>query len=488
MDEQKISEFYRNWQSRLPNMADGYIYGEDKKLLPTRDAYVWLQNIVEKFLTDTLKENEKIIIMPGIRGVGKTTLLMQALRAEKFLREGKGALLKALPKLDERFYLDVSRLRLEGITLHEFFQLYEKAQGITFEKLTKKYLILLDEIHYDEHWGLFLKSMFDRTKGRKNILIIATGSSAIHLKMNPDLSRRIAIEEIYPMKFGEFVMVRHGVLQPTGLSSELRETMFSAQNAKAVYESLRAKSSLVEKFFANIPARAEDEFFVTGSFPFTLHAENRVKALERIRSVVNSIILKDVVTLKRFNTQTIGKIGSLLYLLANSDVISYEKLKNTLRIERFETLESLLEVLVASGMLVRVPSYGKTYGTTRKTPKLLFIAPALRSAILDNGFPSGIEGKKLEDYFALLYVNDLKNRFAVGLAYDFAQGGADFVVTLKDRRKVAVEIGFHKEEVRQVENTLKKIEGAYGIVFGSQKLELENESVVKIPLEYVLLM
>jgi len=469
-------------------MVDGYIYDADKKLLPTRYAFSRLQKVVEKFLTDTLEEQEKIIILSGIRGVGKTTLLMQTLRMEKFLRGGNGALLKALPQLDERFYLDVSRLKLEGIPLNDFFQFYEKIKGIELEKLEGKHLILLDEVHYDENWGLFFKNIFDRTKGHRNLLVIATGSSAINLKMNADLSRRIAIEEIYPMKFSEFVILKHSIFPPRGLSSELQEIVFNSQNVETIYQLLLEKSSQVERFFANAPSGAEEEFFATGSFPFTLNTENRIQALERIRSVVNSIILKDVVTLKKFNTQTIGKINSLLYLLANSDIISYEKLKVSLRIERFETLESLLEVLIASGVLVRVPSYGKTYGTTRKTPKLLFVTPALRSAILDNGFPTGVEGKKLEDYFALIYKKDLQGGFAVGLSYDFAEGGADFVLMLKDRSKVVVEVGFHKEEVRQVENTLKKTQSKYGIAFGSQKLELANDSIVKVPLEYLLLL
>ena len=490
MDDQKLNEFYRNWQDRLPQMIDGYIYDGDKQLLPTRYAFSRFQKVIERFLTDELGEYEKIMILPGIRGVGKTTLLMQALRIERFLWRKDGASLDALSKLEERFYLDVSRLKLEAISLNDFFQFYEKIKGIQFEKLEGKHLILLDEIHYDENWGLFLKSVFDRTKGHKNLLVIATGSSAINLKMNPDLSRRIVIEEIYPMKFSEFVILKHGLKfhPPRGLSTELQEVIFNAPNARGVYELLRVKSSQVERFFANAPSGAEEEFFTTGSFPFALHVENRIKALERIRSVVNSIILKDVVTLKKFNTQTIGKVGTLLYLLANSDVVSYEKLQQSLKIPEFRTIDSLVEVLVMSGLLVRVPTYGKTYGSARKTPKLLFVAPALRSAILDNNFLSGIEGKKLEDYFALVYTKDLKDNFAVGLAYDFAQGGADFVLTMKDRSKVVVEVGFHKEEVRQVENTLKKTQGKYGIVFGSQKLELANDQIVKIPLSYLLLL
>jgi hypothetical protein len=50
-----------------------------------------------------------------------------------------------------------------------------------------------------------------------------------------------------------------------------------------------------------------------------------------------------------------------------------------------------------------------------------------------------------------------------------------------------IEIGFHKEDTTQVETTQKKVKGKYGIVFGSKKLQLTDESIVKVPLEYLLL-
>ena len=159
----------------------------------------------------------------------------------------------------------------------------------------------------------------------------------------------------------------------------------------------------------------------------------------------------------------------------------------SLKIGRFETLEALIDVLIASGILMKVKSYGKTYGSTRKTPKLLFIAPSLRTAILDNIYLTGIEGNKIEDYLALVYMSDLKDKIAVDLSYDIAEEGADFILTLKDRTKIVIEVGFNKEDTRQVTNTQAKVNGKYGLVFGSKKLDLIDDFIVKIPLEYLLL-
>lgn len=489
MKEEKIDNFYKNWLKILPRLNEGYIYA-DKDLRPTRHIFSYFRKLISEFLNDNLNEFEKIILLPGIRGVGKTTLLMQILKIEKFLNADnaiKVQILQNLNKLDYRFYFDVSKLHLEQITLNEFFKFFEKINNLNFVELEKKTLLLLDEVHYDEKWGLFLKVLFDTIKGHKNLLVIATGSSAINIKMNPDLARRSTVIELFPMKFSEYLVLIHTIFPVKNLSEDLKKIIFNSRSAKRVFQELKAKELEINRFFIDLPLGCEDGFFKNGGFPFVVGLHNQVEISERIKDVINGIISKDIISLKKFKTETIGKIYDLLYLLANSDLISYDKLQRALCIDNIRTLSALLDVLVMSGILLRIKSYGQTYGATRKTPKYLFITPSLRSAIQDNNFPSGIEGKKLEDYFALIFQKDLKKTLAVDLRYDFAEGGADFILTLKDRSNVVIEVGFNKDEIEQVKNTMKKVKSRYGIVFGSDKLDLVEDAIVKIPLKYLLL-
>ncbi|MBU2579073.1 ATP-binding protein [Patescibacteria group bacterium] len=490
MDKTNIEQFYTKWQANLPQRIEGYVYDENKKILPTRFIFEKFKKVIEKFLNNELSEIEKIILMPGIRGVGKTTLLAQTYAIEKFLKPKDKNLLKNIGKLDERLYLDVSQLRADQISLNDFFNFYEEIKEFNFEKPQKKILIFLDEIHFDENWGLFLKTIFDRTKGHRDILVIATGSSALQIKMIPDLGRRTDVWEIYPMEFNEYLILKYGKYPLPGLSDDLQDALFNSSDAAEVFKKLKIKLREIERFFAeSVPPKAETNFFESGSFPSVIRIENKQKAIEKIKSVIDGIIAKDIIALQRFKTQTIAKISDLLYLLAQSDLISYSKLKETLKIERLETLESLIEVLVMSGILIKVKTYGTTYGSTRKTPKLLFVSPSLRSAVLNNIYLSGIEGKKLEDYFALIYLKDLKShsKYAINLSYDLAENGADFVLTLKDRSNIVIEVGFNKNEKEQVKNTMKKVKSRYGIVFGSNELELIDNSIVKVPLKFLLL-
>jgi len=489
MDKNKIEQFYNRWQITLTQRIEGYIYDEYGKLLPTRFIFSKFKKIIEKFLKNELSEIEKIILMPGIRGVGKSTLLAQIFALEKFLIPTKDKeIINNIGKLDERLYLDVSQLHAEQITLNDFFKFYEEIKKFYFEKPNKKILVLLDEVHFDENWGLFLKNLFDRTKGHKDILVIATGSSALQINMIADLGRRTDVWNIFPMKFNEYLILKYGKYPSPHLSDELQEIFFNSSSATDIFKKLKEKELEVRKYFVNeVPLKSEDDFFECGSFPSAIKIKNKQKAIEKIKSVIDSIIVRDILKLKKFETHTIAKVNDLLYLLAQSDIVSYQKLQDVLKIQRPETLENLIEVLIMAGLLVKIKTYGKTYGSTRKTPKFLFITPSLRSAILSNNYLSGIEGKKIEDYFALIFEKDLKKKLAYGLLYDIAEGGADFILTLNDRSNIVIEVGFDKEETKQVEFTMKKVKSRYGLVFGSTKLELVNNSIVKIPLRFLML-
>jgi predicted AAA+ superfamily ATPase len=492
MNKAQIEQFYIKWQTTIPQRIEGYIYDENKKLLPTRFIFAKFKKAIEKFLNDELLETEKIILMPGIRGIGKSTLLAQVFNIEKFLKPKDEKILKNIGKLDERIYLDVSELRAAQISLHDLFNFYEEAKRFHFERPNKKILILLDEIHFDERWGLLLKNLFDRTKGHRDVLVIATGSSALQINIIADLGRRSDIWEIFPMKFSEYLILKYRKYPKRGLSDEIQDILFNSADAKTVFRGLQQRKNEIDRFFVNeAPPESEKDFLESGSFPSTMKIENKLKAVEKIKTVVDGIIVKDILRLKSFETQTVAKINDLLYLLAQSDLISYSKLQEALKISRSETLESLIEVLVLSGILVKVRTYGTTYGTTRKTPKILFITPSLRSAILNNNYPSGIEGKKLEDYFALIFQKDIKGRQIFGaprLSYDIAEGGADFVLVFPERNNIVIEVGFNKEETKQVENTMKKVKNCkYGLVFGSSDLELVNDSIVRIPLRFLLM-
>jgi len=391
-------------------------------------------------------------------------------------------------------YLDVSRLSAEGIELNEFFSFYQEINDFRLVDMKKKIILLLDEIHYDEKWGLFLKVLFDATKGHKNLFVIATGSSALKLKMNPDLSRRSLSEEIEPLKFNEFCILK-GLPNPErNLSDNIAESVLFSKDAGELYKTLNDSSLEITRYFLKLPPGTEEEFFYYGGFPFVLQLKNKRSLIyELISGVMDKLITKDILEMKKFSSETISKIKDLLYLIASSDTTNFDKLGKVLKLD-YRSVRGIVDALVQSGVLIEVKSYGQKFTQIRKPIKFLFISPSLRAGILNGIIPPGIKGKFLEDYIALIFINDFKRKISmypgIALMYDSSANGADFIIR-SEKKKIIIEVGFgdKAEGLTQVKNTAKNIgDFDYGIIISGQDGQPEIfDNIVKMPLKFWLM-
>lgn len=496
-NKEKIEGFYRLWTSEIDRLFSGYIYDETGKPNPTRYIFSYYLTLLEKFAGNRLEEIEKINLLSGIRGVGKTTLLAQLYYAPKFIPSYRKTNYENVVSQNyEKIYLDVSRLSAEGISLTEFFNYYQDVKNFRFVDLDKKLLILLDEVHYDEKWGLFLKNVFDATKSHKNILVIATGSSALRIKLNPDLSRRSLSEELYPLKFNEYVILKNNILPQRGLSDNLIEAVLASKNAKELFEFYQNRQKEISGYFSKLPPNAEEDYLYFGGFPFVLRLKNKKSIVfELVSGVIDKLITKDLLEMKKFSSETISKIKDLLYLIASSDSTDIDKLCKTLKLD-YRPVRGVLDALVQSGVLVEVKSYGQKFVRVRKPIKFLFISPSLRISILNGILPPEVKGKILEDYLTLIFKKDFQKKEkkygSIEIMHDSSSGGADFVLRIGEEKKIIIEVGFGKEGdgIKQVENTGRTIGGYdYGIVIGQRtNLELASDKIIKMPLNFWLAM
>jgi hypothetical protein len=486
-----VEKFYIEWKANLDDYLSSYIFNENNKLRKTRFSYLTLQKYLNKLLLDELPEEEKIIILPGIRGVGKTTLLAQLYFFEKFLPHKYVNLKNKISKLHERIYISADRLLSENISLQEFVKYLEENVWGNLLKNPKKILLLIDEIQYDPRWDLFLKLLFDKTKGNKNILIVATGSSAVFLnKKNKDLVRRSKIERILPEKFTEFLVLHKGIFPKGGLSLNLKEALFQKDSAAEVFEAINNLKSLIVEKLSQIEnlENSKKDYFLRGSFPFSAEMQNIPSALERIKNMVLvNIIQRDLILSGDFDAETLVKIPNALFLLANSDEISSGKLADTLKLHS-NTINKILSAMVDAEIILEVKPYARPYKQVKKSSKYLFMGSNIRAGLLSGVLSADIKGKLLEDYFALIFAKEFFGQ--AKLHYDYGKGGADFIIRFFDNSEIVVEVGFGKEEINQVQKTLKTAKGRakYGLVIGSEKLELVDNNIVKVPLDYFLLM
>ncbi len=485
-----LEQFYEKWKTDLHSLLRSYTY-VNKHRIRSRFVFLKLEKYLRKFLNDSLQEQEKIILLPGLRGVGKTTLLAQLYFFEEFLsKNNKSKNFKN--RLDYKLYISVDELRLNNIHLHDFIQYLESTYWGSLVDGNKKILLLIDEIQYDEDWDLTLKTLYDKTHGKNNILIVATGSAAILLKkQNSDLIRRSIVQKIWPEKFIEYLAVHNGIYPEKGLSNDLKHAIFDSKTADEVYSAI---STLKLPITAHITPSSDFEAFkrqymLKGAMPFTAKLEDDREALYRIKEMlILNIIGRDLRVIGDFDSDTLLKIPDLLYLLANSDELSLSRLAQTLGFKAMQTLRKTLEALVDAELLYKVLPYGQPYRRVKKAPKYLFMAPALRNSLASVMNLNSIKGKSLEDYCALIFAKELEGK--VSVMYDYGRIGADFIVRFRDATEIVIEIGYGKNTIRQVKETLKKTKdrAKYGLVIGSEYLELKDDNIVTIPLNYFLLM
>lgn len=476
-----IENYFTKWKGNLDNYLSGYLYDETGKINSPRFSFYKMRDYVFDFLEGNF--NEKIILLPGMRGVGKTTILAQLYFLEKYLTGD--AKEKSLKNLKHKIYITGDDLIYNNFELKDFFEYYEKSIGASLETAREKILILIDEIHFDPKWGLFLKTLFDKTKKHNNILVIATGSSALLLQSNHDLTRRKITEKIYPLSFIEYLKLKHNIVLDEKITNRTRRAIFYSKNANEVFKNLSKEEKTVSAYWGKIPdSELEmEKYFRGGTFPFNLKTDNEAIIFDKINSILSKIIDEDVLKIKKFDSPTILKMPNLLYILGASEQINLSKISSSLPLN-INTLREILSAFSQAEILLKLPSYGTAHSQARKELKYLFLSPSIRISILKGIMPTGLSGAKLEDYSAQIFYRDFLQTNEANIFYDSSKNGADFIFKFFDMRKIIIETGFNKETVDQIYSTYKKVTSDYGVIAGSKNLELVDNFVVKIPLKY----
>ena len=114
----------------------------DGKQLDCRDGYHRIEGYVDEFLNGY--EDDRFIIMPGLRGLGKTTILLQIY--DYLINEKK-------IKQNRVLYLSVDELRAYfGGRLIDVIDVFvNEIHGTSLVDLDEEVFILIDESHYDKN-------------------------------------------------------------------------------------------------------------------------------------------------------------------------------------------------------------------------------------------------------------------------------------------------------------------------------------------------
>ena len=451
-----------------------FTHSPDGKKHPKRFMFVKLLKYIDDFLSK--KSENRMVIIPGFRGVGKTTLMAQTC-TEYQNKVGKILFLSVE---------DAKNLFDAGIA--GLMSAYEDILGNNLESVKEPILIFLDEIQSDPKWAVTLKSLFEKTS---NIFFCCTGSSALILQTTTNLARRAVFEKMPPMCFTEYEMIKNNIYPPK-LKDKIRQAVYFSSNAEDVYNNLLPLQASVNQYWSKVNKADIKTYLSYGTLPFSFVMPNEVAVYDSISLLLDKIIKQDLPMLGNFDSNTLGVVKRIIFAIAENDTTSLNVLEEKFKINRL-TIASIFDALEKAELLIKIPAYGSNMTIAKKANKYLFMSPAIRmSFFYFTGQESTYltrQGKLLEDSIGSHLYREFIIRGQGAIRYDSEQGGADFVLQILNNKQIIIEVGMGDKDKKQILNSMKKINSDYNLIFSSSELKIDKEfKTVSVPLEYYFLM
>lgn len=474
-NKDKIKEYISDQVAQADFRAQGYVFDAHNKKRLNRNIFLRLQAHLDKFLEGN--KAYRWIALTGLRGAGKTTVMYQLYHAKKNI--DAYSLILPVDEIVETL----------GSNLSEILSVFEEVINRPLSNLDKPLLLFLDEVQYDSKWGVTLKALYDRAD---NVFIFSTGSAAVLVNTNSDVARRAIFEKMYPLSFTEFIKIKKQKVEIKGLAKDLREAVFEAGTALEAFTSISLLQSKIDRYYLDIGRLEFESYLHYGSLPFMIALDNEAIVYDQIHKSLDRVVNKDIPQMQSMTRDIISKIPAILYAIADMDALNFSTMATKFGISRPKVSE-IFSVLEEAEVLHRIYPHGSHFKqVTQKPSKYLFSSPAFRAmyykTIGNTITEQNARGKLLEDLVSMYLYRIFDKKPMYSLTYDSAQGGADFIVGVGDK-KIVIEVGSNKTEYRQVVKTSQKVTSAYSIILSEEgNLEYNEEAnALKIPLKYFLL-
>jgi uncharacterized protein len=257
-------------------------------------------------LLDNLPKRQ-VVILTGLRRVGKTTLLKQLI--QHLIDEKK-------IKAEHIFYISLDDYLLKDKSILEIIEEYRKIHRLAHDQ---KVFLFLDEITYQKDFEIQLKNIYDQ----ENSKVYVSSSSASVLKSKKSfLTGRNSLIEIMPLNFEEYLQFKKIKIK-------------------------KADTHLLEGVF--------EEFMRTGGMPeYVLTGE-----VQYLKELVDDIIQKDIAAHYGIRDVQILKDYFLLLMERSGKVLSINKIAKILDISP-DSSRRYLEMFVDAYLIFLVSRFGKT--------------------------------------------------------------------------------------------------------------------------------
>lgn len=321
----------------------------DKLILNSQKQIKWVNRFKKKrYLFEEIKKinKEYYIGIKGIRGIGKTVLLLQLAKETK-----------------DSVYFSADS------TLIKPFSIYEVVRELVKRGFKN---IFIDEIHRKTDWDIDVKTLYDEHEVR----IIFSGSSALDItKTSADLSRRVVLKELKITSFREFLNIKKNYNMPVLSFKKI----------------LRNKTLLTKKY-----AEVYEYFNEYLGYGGVLYPKKGF--LEALENSLRKVILQDLASLRDVNIKYEIDVYKLLYLIARSPPfeVNYSSISRELGISKTMAIRIVRDLEMA-GIILPIFPCKKKGVDVKKEPKVYLTIP-LRKFFAKQGVEIN-KGALREEFF-----------------------------------------------------------------------------------------
>lgn len=306
-----------------------------------------IDDAIYRYLYNQINWDSRLIMIKGARGVGKTTMLLQRIKAQFGISE------KAL-------YASCDNIWFTDNTLIDLVEWHESHGGTH---------LFLDEIHlYEGNWQRELKNIYDSFPGYH---VVFTGSSIIHLDAElADLSRRCLPYRLYGLSFREWLRFKGVVEYPAvGLEDIMSNHIEVAWN---IINSLGERKVLA--LFEGYLGR--------GYYPYFMTDTNEGNYYGRVERSVDTTIMRDIPAVEKLEYETLFKLKKLLYIMSTEVPFSLnvQSLSNKIQVSR-NTVVRMFDLLDKGAVLRALNSGWRSPKSVAKPAKMLFDNTDIMSAL-----------------------------------------------------------------------------------------------------------
>lgn len=479
-DSQQIMiDYIENLLYTTPKLIKPKIRGNER-IFNHREEFYIIKRYIENFLEG--KTKQRFIIMPGLRGVGKTTILYQIY---DYLLNEKNI------DSERILFLNLDRIKdFTNFDLQNYVDCFLKDIHEAYPLVNQPVFIFVDESQYSNKWDNVGKIIYDEDE---NVFLIFTGSDALNLEFSKESARRSLNCPVYPLNFSQYLYLKHNIQLPNTFSNSLFDLIWTGNCDNAI----KLEKNIKKEILTNLPINPTKEFnyyLKFGELPFSFDLED-YEIIQQTIDMKNRIIEKDLDIISSFtspNRMATYKLINMLAIQKPGD-ISQNTIANTLDIAG-ATVSSIISALEKTQLIFHCEPYGSSQKRTTKSWKYYFLSNQIKSCIYLNIFqassnPKDFLGLISENYVASALFKMKAKKGNFGIFYDSDKKGVDFLLNNTFGEIIPIEVGTGKKSIKQVKLAIKKKNSTHGILISDRTDKIVKEDdIINIPLSTFSLM